>query len=130
PLAGNRTTIIGNAGKLSYSTGPVVSGGVCFQRGRQIVCVDPLTGTPLWERSSTPQADIPLQADIFGDDELLFVADARLDSKADEVLVLSATDGSVLGRRKIDLTERRWATHGRRVLAWEEKNSFVNVRLH
>jgi outer membrane protein assembly factor BamB len=127
PLAGNRNN---NAGKLSYSTGPVASGGVCFQRGRQLVCVDPLTGAPLWERSSTPQVEIPQQADLFGDDELLFVADARLDSKADEVLVLSATDGSLLGRRKIDLTERRWATHGRRVLAWEEKNSFVTVRLH
>ncbi|MBW8883346.1 MAG: hypothetical protein JF612_00925, partial [Planctomycetia bacterium] len=30
--------------KVSYATGPVTSGGVCFQRGRQLVCVDPLTG--------------------------------------------------------------------------------------
>lgn len=129
PLVGNRYVSFDSSGKRSF-TGPVASGGVCFQRGRQIICVDPLTGASLWERSHTPQAEIPQQAELFGDDELLFVADARLDSKSEEVLVLSAIDGSVLGKRKIDPTERRWANHGRRVLAWENKNSTVILRLY
>ena len=110
-----------SSGKLNFNTGPITAAGVAFQRGRQIVCVDPYTGQNLWKRSSSPQAEVPQQADIFGDDELLFIADARLEAKADDVLVLSALDGSVLGHKKIDSAERRWATHGRRVLAWEEK---------
>src|SRR5439155_8319011 len=88
------------------------------------------TGASLWERSSGAQGDIPQQAEIFGDEEVLVIADARLDIKAEEALVLSAIDGSVIGKRKIDPAERRWATHGRRVLAWEDKNSVVTVRLY
>jgi outer membrane protein assembly factor BamB len=129
PLVGNRQMNV-EAARASYSLGPVTSGGVCFQRGRQLVCVDALTGASLWERSSSPQAEIPLQADIFGDDELLFVSDARLDSKSEELLVLSAIDGSLLAKRKIEPAERRWATHGRHVLTWEDKNSTVNLRLY
>jgi outer membrane protein assembly factor BamB len=130
PLLGMRGDNSFNTGnRLSYGTGPVTRSGVCFLRGRQLVCVDPISGQTLWERSHSPQAEIPLQADIFGDEQLLFIADARLDSKGEEVLVLSAIDGSILGRRKIDAAERRFATHGRRVLAWEEKDSLITLRL-
>jgi hypothetical protein len=123
-----------DSGRQSYSTGPINSCGVAFQRGRQIVCVDPLTGQTLWERATTPQAEIPQQAQLFGDEELLFVADARPESKNEEALVLSAIDGQLLGRRKIDIADRRWATHGRRVLAVDAKNDArnpsVTVRLY
>jgi outer membrane protein assembly factor BamB len=129
PLLGNRTISYDANGRFNFSMGPLVSSGLCYLRGRQIVCVDPVTGQTLWERSSSPQAEIPLQADIFGDDELLFIADARPDSKIDEALVLSAIDGHLLGRRKVDPAERRWATQGRRVLAWEEKNAVIQLRL-
>lgn len=118
------------SGRLRQSTGPLTSGGVCFQRGRQIICVDPLTGQSLWERASIPQAEIPQQAHLFGDDELLFVADAKIDSKQDEALVLSAVDGQFLGKRKVEQPDRRWATHGRRVLGIEVSNSIVNLRLY
>jgi hypothetical protein len=127
PLTGPQ---IDSSGRMKQSTGPLTSGGVCFQRGKQIICVDPLTGQTLWERSSTQQAEIPAQAHLFGDDELLFVADARAESKMDEALVLSAVDGQLLGRRKVELADRRWATHGRRVLGIEVSNSIVNVRLY
>jgi outer membrane protein assembly factor BamB len=130
PLLGGRTVVYESMRKVNYATGPVTGGGVCFQRGRQLVCVDPLTGTSLWERSSSNEAEIPQQAEIFGDEEVLLVADARPDSKADEALLLSAIDGSLIGKRKIDPADRRWATHGRRVLAWEDKNSVVTVRLY
>jgi outer membrane protein assembly factor BamB len=131
PLLGNRTVNYDGGGKASFTTGPVVSSGVCFQRGRQLVCVDPLTGQSLWERSSIPQqAEIPLQAEIFGDGQLLFIADSRLDSKLDNVLVLSAIDGALVGRRSLEPAERRWTTNGRRVLAWEEKNATVTLRLY
>jgi outer membrane protein assembly factor BamB len=130
PLLGNRTISYDATGKLSFNTGPILASGVCFQRGRQLICVDPLTGQSLWERSSTPQAEIPQQADIFGDGQLLFIADAKLDAKEDEALVLSAIDGSLLGKRKIEGAERRWATSGRRILAWDEKNAVVSLRLY
>ena len=127
PLTGSQ---LDSSGRMKQSTGPLTSGGVCFQRGKQIICVDPLTGQALWERSSTQQMEIPAQAHLFGDDELLFVADARPESKMDEALVLSVIDGQLLGRRKVELADRRWATHGRRVLGIDVSNSIVNVRLY
>jgi outer membrane protein assembly factor BamB len=130
PLLGIRTNTYDSTGRQAFGTGPLTASGVVFQRGRQLVCVDPLTGQSLWERSSTPQAEIPQQAELFGDGELLFVADARLESKATDALVLSAIDGSILGRRKLDLPERRWVTSGRNVLAWDEKNSLVMLKLY
>jgi hypothetical protein len=129
PLLGMRSESFNTATRLSYGTGPVTRSGVCFLRGRQLVCVDLISGQSLWERSNSPQAEIPLQADIFGDEELLFIADARLDSKGEDVLVLSAIDGSVLGHRNIAAAERRFATHGRRILTWDEKDSLVTLRL-
>jgi outer membrane protein assembly factor BamB len=131
PLLGNnRTATFDSFGRQNLCTGPVTSSGVCYQRGRQIVCVEPLTGQTIWERSSTPQVEIPPQADLFGDDELLIVADARPDNKSDQALVFSAIDGQFLGRRKVDIAERRWTTHGRNVLAFEVQNSLVNLRLY
>ena len=122
PLAGNRMQQLYDAsGRINFYTGPVQSLGVCFQKGRQLICVDPLTGTPLWERGQ-----IPASADIFGDRELLFVADPT----GDEALVLSAIDGSLIARRKVERAERRWATHGRRVLSWEQTGATITVKLY
>jgi hypothetical protein len=66
---------------------------------------------------------------LFGDGELLFVTDGRQDSRATEVLVFSAVDGALLGRRSIEPAQRRWVTCGRNVLSWEEKGSLVTLRL-
>ena len=122
--------LLGNSRYLNpFHTGPVLASGVCFQRGRQLICVDPLSGLPLWERSSLPEAEIPAQAEIFGDEELLFVADAKPDSKSEELLVLSPLDGTLLGKRKIDRAERRWASVGRTVLAWDQAGAALTVRL-
>ncbi len=121
PLAGNRMQIYDPSGRINFYTGPVQSLGVCYQKGRQLLCVDPLTGTPLWERGQIPAA-----ADIFGDRELIFVADPA----GEEALVLSAIDGSLVGRRKVERAERRWATHGRRVLAWEQAGASITVKLY
>ncbi len=121
PLATNRLQVYEPSGRVNLYTGPVQSLGVCFQKGRQLLCVDPLTGTTLWERSQIPAA-----AEIFGDRELIFVADPA----GDEALVLSAIDGSLIGRRQIERAERRWTTHGRRVLAWEQSGNQVTIKLY
>ena len=48
--------------------GPTTSRIVCFQRLRNLVAVDPLTGETLWVRK-----DLPQNVEIFGDDEYVFV---------------------------------------------------------
>jgi hypothetical protein len=105
---------------MNFSSGPLRAAGFCYQRGRQLLCVDPLTGKSLWERSGIPQ-----QAEIFGDDELVIVADA-----SGQALVLSAIDGTLLGKRKLDRGDRRWLTRGRNVLAWEQTGSTIQLRLY
>jgi outer membrane protein assembly factor BamB len=120
PLSGSRITLYDPTGRLNFYTGPVQSVGVAYQKSRQLICADPISGQSLWERSQ-----IPPSADIFGDQELLFVADPN----AEEALVLSAIDGSLVGRRKVGLAERRWTTHGRNVLAWEQTGNSVTLRL-
>lgn len=80
---------------------------LCYVRSRDVVCVDPLTGETLWERSQMSQG-----ADLFSDGELLFVIPPR----SSEAIVLSVADGRELGKRKVDTLEARWATCGRNVL--------------
>jgi outer membrane protein assembly factor BamB len=121
PLASGRPQYYDPTGRVNLYTGPVHRQGVCFQRGRTLHCVDPLTGQPLWERGQ-----IPASADIFGDSELIFVADPV----AEQALVLSAIDGSLVGRRKLERAERRWTTRGRNVLAWEPAGAEVSLKLY
>ncbi|MCI0361162.1 MAG: PQQ-like beta-propeller repeat protein, partial [Planctomycetaceae bacterium] len=121
PLTSGRVQLYDPSGRINFYSGPVQSLGVCYQKGRQLLCVDPLTGQTLWERGQIPAA-----AEIFGDSELIFVADPS----GDEALVLSAIDGSLVGRRKLERAERRWATHGRRVLAWDQTGTSVTVKLY
>ncbi|MBM3998880.1 MAG: hypothetical protein FJ297_04940 [Planctomycetes bacterium] len=101
--------------------GPVTSGGVCFQRFRQLVCVDPLTGTTVWSRDGVEPG-----AQLFGDEDLLFV----VPYDQTEAIVLSASTGEWLGQRPIDKLENRWATWGRHVLAWSEGDGQLTLRVH
>ncbi len=48
--------------------GPVNARMVCFQRMRNLVAVDPLTGDQLWVRQ-----DVPQNSDVFGDEQYVFV---------------------------------------------------------
>ena len=48
--------------------GAISSRCVCFQRLRNLVAVDPLTGELLWVRH-----DIPQGSEVFGDDQYIFV---------------------------------------------------------
>jgi outer membrane protein assembly factor BamB len=121
PLSGLRLVSYDSSGRMNFTTGPLQTTGVCYQKGRQLICADLVTGQSLWERSQ-----IPPQAEIFGDGELLFLADPN----SDEALVLSAIDGTDLGKRKLERTDRRWATHGRRVLAWDQTGTTLKVRLY
>ncbi|HZN34603.1 MAG TPA: PQQ-binding-like beta-propeller repeat protein, partial [Pirellulaceae bacterium] len=121
PLLGPRLINYDATNRMNFNSGPLLTGGFCFQRGRTLFCVDPLTGQSLWERA------LPWpQAEIFGDDELLFVSDAT----GQQTLMLSAIDGSLLSRRKLEPAERRWATCGRNVLAFEAAGTTIQLRLY
>jgi outer membrane protein assembly factor BamB len=100
--------------------GPVTSRYVCFQRFRNVIAADPLTGQPLWIRHN-----VPSKSELFGDDQYVFVvpsdpsaADTGDDPFASptvivdsngagkqpnmvEALVLRASDGQLLGRRRV-----------------------------
>jgi len=100
--------------------GPVTPQGVFIQRMNEVICVDPLTGEDIWTRSGfTPGSD------LFGDDELLFVAPPR----GDQATVLRALDGKLLGKRPLPPYANRWRTFGRRVLSWESVDGNLNVAL-
>jgi outer membrane protein assembly factor BamB len=108
--------------------GPVSRSYVCFQRFHSLVAVDPRNGETLWTRQ-----DVPLNSDVFGDDQYVLV----LPPESDEARVLRASDGEMLGTRKVPritgqqvlpsgetkpvfgrLEEACLATLGRKMLLW------------
>lgn len=120
PLTPPKYIYFDPTGKLSLTSGPVLPEGVFFQRGRQIVCADPITGKVIWERSS-----FAASCEIFGDREMIFV----VAPSTDEATVLSTIDGSILGKRTVKVSERRWAISGRNVLTWDNHSKGVELRL-
>ena len=85
---------------------------ICFQQDRKLTAVEPLGGggTPLWTRT-----DLPENADLFGDEEVLFVTPAG----QQEATVLSTLDGRRLGTRRVPDIKGRLLVLGRRVLCWK-----------
>lgn len=94
---------------------------VCFTRSRDVVCVDPLTGDTLWERT-LPEAG----CELFGDDEVLFAIPPR----KEEAIVLSVADGRELGKRQVGAIDFRWSTHGRNVLVCKQDGRDFAARLY
>ena len=102
-------------GQEPFDGGTVLFGPGIFrlQRLHDLTCADPLSGKPIWTRRN-----IGLGNDLFGDNELLFVAPTGdVDTQ-----VLRAATGEVLGTRRVAPFERRVATLGRLVLSWEPQN--------
>jgi outer membrane protein assembly factor BamB len=120
PILGSRLTQYDSTGQVNFSTGPLLPSGLCFQRGRQLMCIDPLNGQLLWERSPVEPS-----AELFGDAELLFVGNAD----KEEVTVLSATDGTIVGKRKLPKAEQRLTTFGRNVLSWSQQGAEFGIEL-
>lgn len=120
PILGSRLVQYDSTGQVNFSTGPLLQGGFCYQRGRQLICIEPLTGQVLWERSP-----MDASAELFGDGELLFVAHAD----KEEALVLSAIDGTEIGKRALPKPEQRLATFGRNVLSYQQRGSEFELTL-
>jgi outer membrane protein assembly factor BamB len=87
--------------------GPVNDRFVCYQRFRECVAVDPLDGRALWIRR-----EVPTGSAIFGDEQFVVIVPPN----QAEALVLSATDGALLERRKLPPAEQWLATDGRHIL--------------
>ena len=92
PWGGTRFVPEDTFGRRYGSIGPVTDDGVYFQRLRDLHCVDPLTGKTLWTRKN-----VGLGNQLFGDEELLFVAPAGDETR----LVLRAATGEKLGVRRV-----------------------------
>jgi outer membrane protein assembly factor BamB len=105
--------------RVAGAIGPVGEFGFCYQKGRDLVCSDPLTGDLVWSVANVPEG-----CELFGDDELTFAAPPS----AIEALVFRTADGQALGVRPIPSETRRMATLGRRVLEWGQADGKLQIR--
>jgi len=122
-------------GAGACNVGPVTENYVCFQRYRNLIAVEPITGEILWVRH-----DIPWTSLLFGDEQYVFAR--PLDKR--EAMVFRATDGELLGKRKFppfggtepvalvpgiravsfgEFEATGFATLGRNVLGWHAEGS-------
>jgi hypothetical protein len=115
-------SVLGGAEKAPLgSLGPVNSSGVCFQRYRQLLCVDPTSGEIIWSREG-----IEPGTDIWGDESHLFV----VPFDETEAMVLSTSTGEMLGTRTVERRAHRWSNWGRNLLAWSEQGPQLTLRIY
>ncbi|OYV95768.1 MAG: hypothetical protein B7Z73_01940 [Planctomycetia bacterium 21-64-5] len=110
---GHRMQAFDVNGRPMGNTSPLTSDVVCFQRLRNLMAVDPLTGETLWTRQ-----DVPSGSELFGDDEFLFVV-SPVPGNSAEATVYRLLDGEEVGHRAVPLADQRVLTRGRLVLTWE-----------
>ncbi len=96
-------------GRPLGTLGPVTDSYICFQRGKEVLALQPLTGEVLWKRSG-----LEAGSTIFGDDELIFIAGPSETTAK----VFRASDGQQLGTRRIPAADRIMTALGRRLLTW------------
>lgn len=109
-MGGQHVQPVDAHGRPLGNTSPITSELIGFQRMRNLLAVDPLTGETVWTRH-----DVPSGCDLFGDEELLFAAPPG----STEAIVFRAIDGEELGRRELPAAEQRMLTRGRFVLHWQ-----------
>ncbi len=96
-------------GRPLGTLGPSTDRYVCFQRGKDVLALDPLSGEVLWKRTG-----LEAGSTIFGDDELVFVAGPSQTTAS----VFRASDGQLLGTRRIAAADRIMTSIGRKLLTW------------
>lgn len=120
PWTGQQYRAIDQTGQPVGALGPLSPQGICFQRGRELRCVDPISGQDLWTRN-----DVDPGSDLFGDDEFLFaVAPGSTTAR-----LFRLSDGEEIDSCPVPREEFRWATIGRRILTWDQVNHRMNLRL-
>jgi outer membrane protein assembly factor BamB len=93
---------------------------LCFQHGRDVTAIDPLTGQVQWVRHG-----VEIGCDLLGDDEVVILAPPN-DKPAQ---VLRTADGELLGERPMPPADKRWTNVGRCVLAFREHGGGDQVAL-
>lgn len=89
----------------SSALGPVTEDYVCYQRFRDCVAVHPLTGDTLWVRRGIAPGSL-----IAGDENVVLI----IEPEQNQALVLSARDGSLLGKRQTPSADQILTIAGRR----------------
>jgi outer membrane protein assembly factor BamB/tetratricopeptide (TPR) repeat protein len=107
-------------GRTISHVGPVTGQYVCYQRNRDLIAADPLSGQTLWRREG-----ILAGSECFGDDEAVFLVSPN----SREALVLRAVDGRQQGTRQLPPAEQRMLCYGRNVLVWAPSGDQVTIRL-
>lgn len=92
PMDQSSRTLLGRLGLF-------LSHAVVYQKGRELVCAEPMTGEVLWSRSGYEPG-----CEIFGDRDRVYV----IEPDAETAAVLRAWDGAVLGQRPVPALEQRW----------------------
>ncbi|MCA9225056.1 MAG: PQQ-binding-like beta-propeller repeat protein, partial [Planctomycetales bacterium] len=105
---------------LLGSLGPVTGGGVYFQRFREVVCVEPLTGEEIWTRGNIEPGSM-----LFGDSRHLFV----VPNNGGQGMALSAVDGHLIREFRLDRDEVPWTANGSRLLAYRSDAKGLHLRL-
>jgi outer membrane protein assembly factor BamB/tetratricopeptide (TPR) repeat protein len=89
---GGGTLILSRNGQIAYRVGqfgPVTAHGVCVQTRAGLATLDLLTGETRWQRS-----DLPMNFDVFGDDQHLYVVEYhQADGTVRGLRALRAADG-------------------------------------
>ena len=111
PWGGQKMSLLDANGQPVGRLGPVTLRFTCFQKDRDLVAVDTLSGETLWIRHQ-----IEPGSDLFGDDDRVFV----LPRDGDEAIVLRSLDGKLLGTRKLPPAEQWITTLGARILTFEQ----------
>jgi outer membrane protein assembly factor BamB len=99
------------SGRPLGQIGPVTCHGICYQKARTLLCVDPMTNNVNWSRRDFDQG-----VQIFGDEQYVFVREGN----STRVHMLDAVDGRSLGYRPIPTGAGPWTIHGRFMLCWEK----------
>lgn len=115
----SRTIESGRNQKSPISLGPVTRFGVVIRRYTELMCLDLVTGDPVWVRD-----DVPMEAEIWGDDQHVFVhVPEALPGFSRNARVFATIDGRELESRPVPDQMNRIRTAGRYVLAWDYESS-------
>ena len=91
-------------GYQTNEIGPLTNHYVCFQRYRNLVVVDPLTGQTLWSRTGMAPGSL-----LFGDDQSI----CSMDGDGHDILVYRALDGELITTATLpDLQNRQTLPDG------------------
>ncbi len=100
--------------------GPLTDRGLTFMRGRMLVCVDPISGEEIWQRS-----DCVSGSSLFGDKETIVV----IAPNSNQAQLYRASDGAKIRTVGVPPGDRLWRTHGRRLLTWDDLPGKMVLRL-